>query len=233
MLLCHTKLQIKFEFGFDPLIFHEVRALELRKISRIVSFPHFSFVLSDVHLIFGTLLCPIKIQIKFKFSFDPLIFHEVMTLGIVSFPPFYRSCFQMFFWYLAHCFAILRYRLSSNLVSIHWFFTDYLVFGTLLCCTNIQIRFEFGFDPLIFHEVMVLEPRKISRIVSFPHDCSPRNTEPEMKRLYRGHYQNMQPFPVGVNLKEKYNVLRKINSTIGFYKTKIFYLNTYSHNSTT
>jgi hypothetical protein len=36
-----------------------------------------SFVLSDIHLIFGTLLYRTKIQIKFKFGFDPLIFHEV------------------------------------------------------------------------------------------------------------------------------------------------------------
>jgi hypothetical protein len=31
-LLCHTKIQIKFEFGFDPLIFPEVMALGLRLI---------------------------------------------------------------------------------------------------------------------------------------------------------------------------------------------------------
>jgi hypothetical protein len=41
-LLCHTKIQIKFEFGSDPLIFHEVMAVGLRKISRIISFPDFS-----------------------------------------------------------------------------------------------------------------------------------------------------------------------------------------------
>jgi hypothetical protein len=40
-LLCHTKIQIKFEFGFDPLIFPEVMAHELKKISRIISFPDF------------------------------------------------------------------------------------------------------------------------------------------------------------------------------------------------
>ena len=32
LLLGHTKIQIKFEFGFDPLIFHEVMALGLREI---------------------------------------------------------------------------------------------------------------------------------------------------------------------------------------------------------
>jgi hypothetical protein len=30
-LLCHTKIQIKFEFGFDPLNFPEVMALGLKK----------------------------------------------------------------------------------------------------------------------------------------------------------------------------------------------------------
>jgi hypothetical protein len=40
-LFSHTKLLIKFEFGFGPLIFHEVMALGLSKISRIVSFLHF------------------------------------------------------------------------------------------------------------------------------------------------------------------------------------------------
>jgi hypothetical protein len=40
-LLCHTMIQIKFEFGFYPIIFHEVKAFGFRKISRIISFPHF------------------------------------------------------------------------------------------------------------------------------------------------------------------------------------------------
>jgi hypothetical protein len=41
-LFCHTKLQIKFKFGFDPSKFHEIIAHGLRKISQIVSF--FTFV---------------------------------------------------------------------------------------------------------------------------------------------------------------------------------------------
>jgi hypothetical protein len=40
-LLCHTKIQLKFEFGSGPLIFHDVMALGLRKKSRIISFPDF------------------------------------------------------------------------------------------------------------------------------------------------------------------------------------------------
>jgi hypothetical protein len=44
----------------------------------------------------------------------------------------------------------------------------HLIFGTLLCNTKIRIKFEFGYDPLIFHEVMTFGLRKISRIISFP-----------------------------------------------------------------
>jgi hypothetical protein len=61
-LLCNTKIQIKFEFGFDTLIFPEVMALGLKKISRIIRLPDFFFsLLTDIHLIFGTLLCHTKI----------------------------------------------------------------------------------------------------------------------------------------------------------------------------
>jgi hypothetical protein len=37
-LNCHTKIQIEFEFGSDPLIFHKVMALGFRTKSRIISF---------------------------------------------------------------------------------------------------------------------------------------------------------------------------------------------------
>jgi hypothetical protein len=39
-------------------------------------------LLTDIHLIFGTLLCHTNIQIKFEFGSDPLISHEVMALGL-------------------------------------------------------------------------------------------------------------------------------------------------------
>ena len=62
----------------------------------------FLFMLSDIHLIFGTLLCHTKIQIKFEFGLDPSIFHGVMAVElrkisqILSFPHFFPSCFQIF-----------------------------------------------------------------------------------------------------------------------------------------
>jgi hypothetical protein len=42
----------------------------------------FFSLLKDINLIFGTLLCHTKIQIKFEFGFDPSIFPEVMALGL-------------------------------------------------------------------------------------------------------------------------------------------------------
>jgi hypothetical protein len=80
----------------------------------------------------------------------------------------------------------MTYRSSSKMVAIDQFleelcflrdFTVFrtflsllidinLIFGTLLCHTNIQINFEFGFDLLIFHEVLALGLRKTNHELS-------------------------------------------------------------------
>jgi hypothetical protein len=155
-------------------------ALGLRKKSQIISFPHLFFaLLTDIHLIFGTLIYNTKIQIKFEFGFDPLIFHEVMALGLRKKITNYQfsalfslclPCLQIFIWYLVHRFAIPRYRLSLSLALIHWFFTKlwpsdlekyhklsvfrtflslltdiHLIFAILFCHTKLQIKFKFGF----------------------------------------------------------------------------------------
>jgi hypothetical protein len=41
-------------------------------------------VLIDIHLIFGTLFCHTKLQIKFKFGFYPFEFHKVMAHGLIK-----------------------------------------------------------------------------------------------------------------------------------------------------
>jgi hypothetical protein len=51
-------------------------------------------------------------------------------------------------------FSVFR-TFFSLLIDIH------LIFGTLLYHTKIQSKIEFGFDLLIFPEVMVLGLRKI------------------------------------------------------------------------
>jgi hypothetical protein len=65
----------------------------------------FFSLLTDIHLIFCTWLCHTKIQIKFQFGFHPLIFDEVMALGLrkksrsMSFPDFFRYSFDI--WYMS------------------------------------------------------------------------------------------------------------------------------------
>jgi hypothetical protein len=123
ILLCNTKIQIKFEFGFNPLIFHEVMALGLRKkYQELLVFRTFSLsAYRYIHLIFGTLFCHTKIQIKCEFGFDPLISHEAMTLGLRK--------------------KITNNKFSGLFLSL---LTDiHLIFGTLFCHTKLQMKFKF------------------------------------------------------------------------------------------
>jgi hypothetical protein len=55
---------------------------ELCPLTYFTVFRTFFSLLTDIHFIFSTLLCHTKIQIKFEFGSDPLIFHEVMALGL-------------------------------------------------------------------------------------------------------------------------------------------------------
>jgi hypothetical protein len=116
------ELQIKFEDGCYRPFFRRVMPLK-----GFYSFPDFFFsLLTYIHLIFGTLLCHTKIQIRFVFGSDPLIFHEVMALGLREkitncqfYALFIRSAYRYSFdiWYSG--FAIPRYRLSLSLALIH------------------------------------------------------------------------------------------------------------------
>jgi hypothetical protein len=83
-------------------------ALGLRKNSRIISFPHFFALLTDIHLIFDTLLCNTKIQIMFESGFDPLIFTKLWPLDLekkpelLVFRTFFLSAYRYLFdiWYI-------------------------------------------------------------------------------------------------------------------------------------
>jgi hypothetical protein len=55
----------------------------LEELCPLRDFTVFS-LLTDIHLILGTLLFHTKIQIKFEFGSDPLIFHEVMALRLTK-----------------------------------------------------------------------------------------------------------------------------------------------------
>ena len=136
-LICHTKLQIKFEFGFDRPTFHGVMALGLRKFHKLSVFRTFFFsLLADIHLIFGTLLCHTKLQIKFEFGFNQFIFSPLPTKskGTLDLHSVRLSVSPV------NHFSALFFSL---LTDIH------LIFGTLLCHTKFQIKFESGFNLFI------------------------------------------------------------------------------------
>jgi hypothetical protein len=57
-----------------------------------VQIKFFFSLLTDIHSIFGTLLCHTKLQIKFEFGFDQLIFPEVMAHGLEKYYEFSFFC---------------------------------------------------------------------------------------------------------------------------------------------
>jgi hypothetical protein len=185
-------LQIKFEDGCYQPLFRKVMPLqEFYSISDFFSLCLHIFIWYLVHCFaiwrYRSSLSLVLIHWFFT-KLWPLDLEKNNELSVLS------TFFPIFIWYLVHWFTIPRYRLSLSLALIHWFFTKlwpldlakkslfisfsnffpslltdiHLIFGTLLFHTKIQIKFEFGFHPLIFHEVMAHRLRKISPIISFP-----------------------------------------------------------------
>ena len=71
-------------FSID-LYFTELWPLDLEHFINYQFSALFFSLLADIHLIFGTLLCHTKLQIKIEFGFDRPIFHGVMALGLRKF----------------------------------------------------------------------------------------------------------------------------------------------------
>jgi hypothetical protein len=136
-LLCHTVWLIKFEFGFDPLIFHYVMAHGLRKISWIVSCPHALFVRAFRYA-FGiwniALLYQVSGQVRiwywsFEFSRSYCPWPKKNNHKLLS--------YSFDIWYV-----LPSYLSSLDLVIIHWFFTK-------LWPLDLEISFLPIFSPLL------------------------------------------------------------------------------------
>ena len=63
---------------------------KVTQVSDVAHGPLVLFMLSDIDLIFGTLLCHTKIQIKFEFGLDPSIFQYTYTLIRFVLPPYVK-----------------------------------------------------------------------------------------------------------------------------------------------
>jgi hypothetical protein len=110
-------MQIKFEYGCYPPILEGF--CPLGDITVFGTFFLSAYIHIYTNLLFGTLLCHKKIQIKFEFRSDPIAIYQFSAL--------FSLCVEIFIWYLVHCFAIEIYRLSLILVLIRWFFTRSLL----------------------------------------------------------------------------------------------------------
>jgi hypothetical protein len=128
-LLCHTKIQIKFWVWSRSIHFSlSYGPWTYKNIMNSQFSALFFSLLTDIHLLFETLLSNTKLQLRFH-----CFFTKLWSLDLEKYHEL--SVFRTFF---------------SLLTGIH------LIFGTLLCHTKLQIKCEFGFDPLIFHEVTAL-----------------------------------------------------------------------------
>jgi hypothetical protein len=97
--------------------------MDLEKYHELSVFRTLFSLLTDIHLIFGTLLCHTKIHIKFEFEFFSKSYGLWTQKNITNYQ------------FSRHYFSLLT--------DIH------LIFGTMLCHTKTQIKFEFGFHSLI------------------------------------------------------------------------------------
>jgi hypothetical protein len=78
----HEEIQVKFEYGCNPIIIEEVIALGLRKILEN-EFPFiFSLMVRWIQMIFDIQMYHEKMQVKFEYGCCPIIVEEVIALGL-------------------------------------------------------------------------------------------------------------------------------------------------------
>jgi hypothetical protein len=82
MWVYNDKLQIKFMFRSGPMIFGRVMALGLWNLAKYLVVTPFFAMLRDIDLIFGMWVYNDKLQIKFTFRSGPMIFGQVMAVGL-------------------------------------------------------------------------------------------------------------------------------------------------------
>ena len=109
--------------------------------------PLFFTMLWDIHLIFGLWVYNDKLRIKFTFRSNPMIFGQVMALGLwnlakylhCSCHHFFSLCFEILTWCLVYECIMMSYRSSLHFVPVHcflaelwlWNLAKYLVVTTL------------------------------------------------------------------------------------------------------
>jgi hypothetical protein len=114
-----------------PLIWYSVTHVRNSKIKQLR--PLFFAMLWDIDLIFGMWVYNDKLQINFTFRSGPIIFGQVMALGL---------------WNLA------KYLVVTTFFRYAWRY--WLDFWLWVYNDELQIKFTFRFGPMIFGRVMTL-----------------------------------------------------------------------------
>jgi hypothetical protein len=78
----HEEMQVKFEYGCNPIIIEGVIVLGLRKLIEN-EFPFiFSVMIRWIQMIFGIQMYHEEMQVKFEYGCCPIIIGEVIPLGL-------------------------------------------------------------------------------------------------------------------------------------------------------
>jgi hypothetical protein len=92
--------------------------------------PLFFAMLWDIDLIFGMWVYSDKLQIKFTFRSRPMIFGQVMTLGLWNLAKylvvttFFLLCLEILTWFLVCECIMISYRSSLYFVPVQWFLAE-------------------------------------------------------------------------------------------------------------
>jgi hypothetical protein len=78
----HEEIQVKFEYGCDPIIIEGVIALGLKKLLEN-EFPFiFLLLVRWIQMIFGIQMFHEEMQVKFEYRCCPIVIGEVIALGL-------------------------------------------------------------------------------------------------------------------------------------------------------
>jgi hypothetical protein len=78
----HEEMQVKFEYGYGPIIIEGVIALGLRKLLENEFLLIFSLMVRWIQMIFGILVYHQEMQVKFEYGCCAITIGEVIAFGL-------------------------------------------------------------------------------------------------------------------------------------------------------
>ena len=109
-------------------------------------------MLQDIDLILGMWVYNDKLQIKFTFSFGPMIFGQVMALGLWNLAKylvvttFFRYAWRYWLDVLVYEYIMMSYRSSLHFVLVQWFFGRVMALGLWNLAKYLVVTTLFHYD---------------------------------------------------------------------------------------